>query len=476
MAIKDYASYDGLGLAKLVRDKKVKPIELVDAAIARIEAHNPTLNAVIWTMYDRARDAAKKKLPDGPFRGVPFLLKDIIGHMEGVPNREGSRLSPDTPAPFNSEMVNRYLAAGLVPLGKTNVPEFGLVATTESKLYGPARNPWNVKHSTGGSSGGSGAAVASGMVPMAHANDGGGSIRIPASACGLVGLKPSRARNPLGPILGDVMSGLVAEHIVCRSVRDSAAMLDVTAGPAPGDPYCAPHGPKSWLSASRKKTGKLRIGYAATKLDGSDYDPDCLAAVHHAVNLCKDLGHKVEPASPALDMDQMTECFTALWTSGLAMQVDFLAAQTGKKPSTRTLEGLTLGLYEAGKLVTAAQYLGAVAAMQVFARHVAAWHERYDLWLTPTLGKPPIALGSFDINERDPRKGFAPMVDYVPFTALQNATGQPAINLPLHMSKEGLPIGVQFVARFGEEALLLKLATALEKADPWAKRHPAVWG
>ena len=476
MSIDDYAKYDGLGLAKLVSDKKVKPIELVDAAIERIEKHNPQLNAVIWTMFDRARDSAKAKLPQGPFCGVPFLLKDIVGHMEGVPNRDGSRLTPDTPSAFNAELVNRYLAAGLIPLGKTNVPEFGLVATTESKLYGPARNPWNVKHSTGGSSGGSGAAVASGMVPMAHANDGGGSIRIPASCCGLVGLKPTRARNPLGPLVGDIMSGLVAEHIVCRTVRDAAAMLDVTAGPAPGDPYCAPPAPKSWLASSKKPTGKLRIGYAATKLDGGDYDPECQAAVAHAVRLCKDLGHKVEQASPLIDIEQMTGCFMALWTGGLAMQVDMLSAQTGKKPGPRTLEGLTLALYEAGKQVTASQYMGAVAMMQAVSRQVAAWHQRYDVWITPTLGKPPVALGSFNMNERDLQKGFAPMIDYVPFTALQNATGQPAINLPLYMSAEGLPVGVQFVGRFGEEVLLLRLATALEKADPWAKRRPPVWG
>jgi amidase len=314
------------------------------------------------------------------------------------------------------------------------------------------------------------------MVPMAHANDGGGSIRIPASCNGLVGLKPTRARNPLGPMVGDVMSGLVAEHIVCRSVRDAAAMLDATAGPSPGDPYHAPAGPKSWLAASRKPLGKLRIGFAATKLDGSAYDPECLAAVAHSAKLCKALGHRVEQASPVIDMGQMTECFVALWTSGLAMQVDWLAAMTGKKPGTRTLEGLTLGLYEAGKQVSAAQYLGAVAGMQTMARHVAAWHETYDVWITPTLGKPPVPLGSFDLNERDPRKGFGPMVDYVPFTALQNATGQPAINLPLYMSEGGLPVGVQFVGRVGEEALLLQLASALEKADPWAKRRPAVWG
>jgi amidase len=474
--MKEYAAYDGMGLAKLVREKHVKPVELVDAAIARIEAHNPALNAVIWTMFDRARDMAKAKLPDGPFRGVPFLLKDILGEMEGVPTRQGSRLVPAVPAEQNSELVNRFLKAGLIPLGKTNVPEFGLVATTESKLYGPARNPWNTAHSTGGSSGGSGAAVASGMVPMAHANDGGGSIRIPASACGLVGLKPTRARNPLGPVLGDVMAGLVSEHIVARSVRDVAAMLDVTAGADLGDPYAAPHGPKSWLRASRKTPHKLRIAFARTKLDGSALHPDCVAAVEHAAGLCTALGHKVEEASPPVDPNAMMGPFMALWTGGLAMLVDAVTAQTGTKPGPDTLEGLTLGLYEAGKAVTASQHLMAVAGIQQIARAVAHWHQTYDVWLTPTLGLPPIPLGLFDGNETDPQKGFALMIDYVPFTALQNGTGQPAINLPLHWSAEGLPIGTQFVGRFGEEAVLLQLATQLEKAHPWKKKHPPVWG
>ncbi len=474
--MKEYAAYDGMGLAKLVREKRVKPIELVDAAIARIEAHNPALNAVIWTMFDRARDMAKAKLPDGPFRGVPFLLKDILGDMEGVPTRQGSRLIPDVPATQNSELVNRFLKAGLVPLGKTNVPEFGLVATTESKLYGPARNPWNTAHSTGGSSGGSGAAVASGMVPMAHANDGGGSIRIPASACGLVGLKPTRARNPLGPVLGDVMAGLVSEHIVARSVRDVAAMLDVTAGADLGDPYAAPHGPKSWARAARKKPHRLRIAFARTKLDGSALHPDCVAAVEHAAKLCQALGHKVEEASPPVDANAMMIPFMALWTGGLAMLVDAVTAQTGAKSGPETLEGLTLGLYEAGKAVTASQHLMAVAGIQQVARTVAHWHQTFDVWLTPTLGLPPIPLGLFDGSETDPQKGFALMIDYVPFTALQNGTGQPAINLPLHWNEAGLPIGTQFVGRFGEEALLLQLATQLEKAHPWKKKHPPVWG
>ncbi len=475
MPIADYARYDGLGLAKLVHKKEVKPVELVDAAVARIERHNPALNAVVWTMFERARDMAKKKLPYGPFKGVPFLLKDIMGHMEGVPNRDGTRLTPDMPSPITCDLVQRYLAGGLIPLGKTNVPEFGLVPTTESKLYGPAHNPWNPAHSTGGSSGGSAAAVASGMVPMAHANDGGGSIRIPASACGLVGLKPTRARNPMGPFVGDVMSGLAAEHIVCKTVRDSAAMLDVTAGPGSGDPYFAPAGPKSWLAASRKAPGKLRIAVATTRLDGRPFHPEVTAATLAAAKLCRQLGHRVEEASPDVSQDQMIGAFMALWTGGLAMQVDMLSAMTGTKPGAKTLEGLTLGLYEAGKSVSASQYLAAVLQIQTLARTVAAWHDRYDIWITPVLATPPIPLGTIDFKERDPMKGFAPIIDYVPFTALQNATGQPAISLPLHMTADGLPVGVQFVGRLGAEALLLQLARTIEKAAPWKHRHPSIW-
>jgi amidase len=472
----EYLAHDGLGLAGLVRSGDVSALELVDAAIARIEALNPRLNAVVWTMFDRARETAKGPLPEGPFAGVPFLLKDILGDMEGVPTRSGSRLVPDHPAPHNSELVNRFLKAGLIPLGKTNVPEFGLVGTTESKLYGPARNPWNPNHSTGGSSGGSGAAVASGMVPVAHANDGGGSIRIPASACGLVGLKPTRARNPLGPDLGDVMAGLVCEHVVSRTVRDTAAMLDCTAGPDLGDPYAAPPAPDNWLAASQQAPGRLRIAFAKTKLDGSPLHPDCVAAVEVAAKLCESLGHDVEEASPQLDQSGLTPSFMALWTGGLVMQTDYLAAMTGAKPGPDTLEGLTLGLYEAGKRVTAAQLLMAVAGIQQAARAVAQWHQSYDVWITPTLGLPPLRNGEFDVDERDVMKGFAPMIDYVPFTSLQNATGQPAINLPLHWNADGLPIGTQFVGRVGEEALLLSLATQLEAAQPWADKRPPVWG
>jgi amidase len=475
MSFAEYAAYDGLGLAKLVRDRKVKAIELVDAAIERIERHNGQLNAVVWTMFDRARAAAKRRLPEGPFKGVPFLLKDILGFMEGTPCRQGSAFMPAVPSANNATLTNRYLVAGLIPLGRTNVPEFGIIPTTESRLYGPARNPWNTDHSTGGSSGGSAAAVAAGIVPFAHANDGGGSIRIPASCCGLVGLKPARARNPLGPDLGDIMSGLVCEHVVSRSVRDTAAALDATAGPDVGDPYCAPPQPKSYLAAMKAAPGKLRIAYAVKALTGKPLHRDCVAAVDRAAQLCRSLGHRVEEAYPDLDWDALTEPFMAIWSSGLVSLIDQIAMLSGRTPSLDHIEGLSYGLYEEGRKVTGAQYQLAVMRMHRAGRCVASFHEKYDAWLTPTLGAPPLRLGTIDINERDPKKSFEPIIDYCPFTAIQNVTGQPAINVPLHWNDEGLPIGVQFVGRLGDEVTLLRLAAQLEKAAPWKDRHPPIW-
>jgi amidase len=291
MGFAEYANYDALGLAELVKKKKVKPAELVEAAIERVERHNPQLNAVVLKAYDEARAKPSSKL-SGLFAGVPMLLKDILGDKKGWPTRSGSRFAPATPAPLDATLVARFEAAGLVALGKTNVPEFGLVPLTEPKLYGPARNPWSLDHSTGGSSGGSAAAVAAGMVPLAHANDGGGSIRIPASCCGLVGLKPTRGRNPLGPIFGDLFGGLIAEHVVSRSVRDTAAALDATAGVEIGDPYAAPPVPGSYLAATKKKPKKLRIAFATKRFSGEPLDPECKAATEAAAKLCAKLGSR----------------------------------------------------------------------------------------------------------------------------------------------------------------------------------------
>jgi len=473
MSLPDYDRYDGLGLAKLVADKKVKPVELLDEALARLERLNPKLNAVIALFAERARTQAKGRLK-GPFAGVPFLLKDIQGNLAGVPTRQGSRFLPEAPAHASDALTERFMAAGLVPFGKTNVPEFGLLPSTEGRLYGPARNPWNLDHSAGGSSGGAGAAVAAGIVPLAHANDGGGSIRIPASACGLVGLKPTRGRITMAPMLGDLMNGLVAELVVSRSVRDTAAILDAVQGPAPGDPYFAAPPEKPYLDAIRSKPRALKIAFSASLQNGQPLHPETIKAVKKAAKLCQSLGHHVTEASPAFDFGTLTQAFMAVWASGLAMMIDGTAMLTGAKPGPDNLEGLTLGLYEQGKRVTAAQYLMAVFMLQQASRSVAAFHETHDVWLTPTLGAPPLKLGTIDTGETNPEKAFAPIISYVPFTAIQNATGQPAISLPLHWSAEGLPVGVQFVGRYGDETTLLKLAAQLEKAQPWFDKRPPV--
>jgi amidase len=474
MAFTEYASYDGLGLAALVAKKKIKPIELLDEAIARAEALNPKLNAIVYKDYDRARAAAKGKPPKGAFTGVPFLLKDIFALAEGVPTRQASRFFPPVPWPHDSYLTARFRQAGLIPFGKTNVPEFGLVPTTESRLYGPAHNPWDLTRSTGGSSGGSGAAVAAGIVPLAHANDGGGSIRIPASCCGLVGLKPTRARTSYGPDLADSVDGLGADLVVSRSVRDTAAALDAVAGYMPGDPYCAPPEPDSYLDGMKRKPKKLRVAFSTKKLDGTALHPDCLAAVKRAAKLCADLGHEVEEASPDLDQSVLIPMFMVLWGANLASGIDTIASLTGQTPKPELFEGLTWGLYEAGKTISASEYLMARDKMNLAARSAARFHETHDMWLCATLGAPPVKLGTFDMEERDPQKAFAPLIDYVPFTAMQNVTGQPAINMPLHWNKEGLPIGVQFVGRFGDELGLLKLAAQLESAAPWAHQYSKI--
>lgn len=474
MAFAEYANYDGLGLADLVRKGKIKPIELVDEAITRAEALNPKLNFVVFKDYDRARETARRKLSKGTFTGVPFFLKDIFAFAQGMPTRQAARFIPPVHWPHDSLLVERFKASGLIMLGKTNVPEFGLVPTTESKLYGAARSPWNLEHSTGGSSGGSAAAVAARIVPLAHANDGGGSIRIPASCCGLVGLKPTRGRVSYAPDFGDVVDGLAIDLVVSRSVRDTAAALDAVAGNVQGDPYWAPPQPDSYLAAIRRKPKRLRIAFDAKKLDGTKLHPDCEAAVKAAAKLCEKLGHSIEEASPALDQPTLIPAFMAVWSANLASGIDMVARLTGQTPSADHFEGLTWGLYEAGKRVGASEYLLAKGAMQQASRRAAAFHEKYDMWLTATLGLPPVKLGTFDMEERNPEKSFAPLIDYVPFTAMQNVTGQPAINLPLHWNKAGLPVGVQFVGRYGDEETLLKLAAEIEKAQPWSHRYASV--
>ena len=463
---------DATSQAELVRSKEVRPIELVDSAIDRIERVNPTINAVITPMFDQARAAANGKLPDGPFSGVPFLLKDLLASYAGVRMASGSAFLRDFVPDHDSELVSRYKRAGLVILGKTNTPEYGIMPTTEPKLFGPSRNPWDTTRATGGSSGGSAAAVASGMVPFAHGNDGGGSIRIPASCCGLFGLKPTRARNPLGPDFGDMFSGLVVEHALTRSVRDSAALLDATSGAEPGDPYWAPPPARPFLKEVGADPGKLRIAFTTVAPSGASLHPDCVTAVNEAVTLCSNLGHEVAEASPAVDGEKLVPMFMTLWSAGCAWTIDSMALYTKREVSPEKFEPATWALYQMGRQQTGASYLLALQWLQRTSRDVARFMEDYDVWLTPTLGEPPLPLGSFDATPDDPMAGMRKAAQFVPFTPICNATGQPAMSVPLFWNDQGLPIGTHFVGRFGDEATLFRLAAQLEAARPWGNRRP----
>jgi len=471
MAIRDYANYDALGLAELVANRDVSTGELVEEAISRAERINPKINAIAYKAYDAARASVERGLPKGPFTGVPFFLKDIFAFATDMPTRQGTAFMPPIPWGQDSNLTARFRQAGLAILGKTNVPEFGLVPTTESRLYGTARNPFNLEHSTGGSSGGSAALVAASVVPMAHANDGGGSIRIPASCCGLVGLKPTRGRVSYGPDFGDVVDGLAIDLVVSRSVRDSAAALDAIAGNVQGDPYWAPPAPASWRNEAETPPKQLRIAFSTKTLDGKPVHADCAAAVQKAAKLCESLGHTIEEASPSIDLSALFPPFIAVWAANLAAPIDMIAQLTGQTPSRQLFEGLTWGIYEMGTKVTSSEYLRAKGMMAQAARNAARFHETYDMWLTPTLAAPPVKLGTIDLEETDAMKVFASLTDYVPFTPIQNATGQPAINVPLSWNGDNLPVGVQFVGRFGDEANLLKLAAQLEKAAPWAGQY-----
>ncbi len=403
----DLAFLDATAQAELVRRKEVKPIELVDASIDRIERLNPKLNAVITPMYDLARKAAARPLPDGPFTGVPFLLKDLLASYAGVRVTQGSAFLSDYVPDHDSELVVRHKRAGLIVVGKTNLPEFGILPTTEPQAYGPTHNPWDVGRTPGGSSGGSAAAVAAGVVPMAHGADGGGSIRIPASCCGLFGLKPTRGRNPLGPDLGDTPGGLVVEHALTRSVRDSAALLDATSGPDVGDPYWAPPPARPFLQEVGANPGRLRIAFSVQSFTGSAVHPDCVAAVRDAATLCAGLGHDVVEAAPAVDGDAVTRCFMIAYSAACATTVDGLALITGRAATPDKFEPLTWAFAEMGRAQPASTYLIAVTLLQAVSRSIARFFVDYDLVLTPTLGEPPLPLGSFDSPPENPLQGMA---------------------------------------------------------------------
>jgi amidase len=467
---------DATELAGLIRKKEIEPSELLEITIGKIEKINPRLNAVVTTMYDEARKAIRGYLPEGPFTGVPFLIKDLVASYKGVRMTFGTKSMKGFIADHDSELVSRYKKAGFIIVGKTNTPELGLMSTTEPSLFGPCRNPWNLERTSGGSSGGSAAAVAAGLVPAAHGNDGGGSIRIPASCCGLFGLKPTRGRNSLGPDIGDAMSGLVAEHVLTRSVRDSAAILDATRGYVPGDPYCAPEPLQPYKKEVGKKPGRLRIAYLSKTLAGEKIENDCVKALMDAVTLCGDLNHELEEKGPTIDGKVLGRAFNVIWAANCAATIDGITDITSKKQAPEDYEPLTWALYEMGKKFTSADYLIAVQTLQKISRDVARFFMDYDILMTPTLGEPPVKLGTFDADANDPFKGWRRSAKFVPFTPLCNATGQPAMSVPLYWNEEGLPIGIQFVGRFGDEATLFRLASQLEEARPWVKRRPPVFG
>lgn len=478
MTLENYSDYDGLGLAELVKNKDVTPLELTECAIERIERHNPKLNAVIYKAYDQARAEAKAHVPDGPFCGVPFLLKDIQGDREGWPTTNGTRYLQGINAIQNSTLTTRYLKAGVVILGKTNVPEIGSMPVTESIAYGPCRNPWNTDHTPGGSSGGSASAVAAGIVPLAHANDGGGSIRIPAASCGLVGLKPTRGRNPSGPVIGDAMSGLAEEHVVSRTVRDSAAMLDCTAGHEPGDPYYAPPQPESYLAEIEKDPEQLRIGLFTTNLrTGEKVHPENAQATEETGRMLEALGHKVEEVNLGfVDYGMFSQAFTAIWAASATALLDTFNFMTGKELRQQDFEPMTWALYERGKQITGGQYQQSQMILQMVGRGFGQYFQNYDVLLTPTLGQPVAKVGQLHTNETNVEKAFEPLLDYLPFTPFFNGTGSPSINVPLHWSPSGLPIGMMFTADLGREDMLLRLAAQLERAHPWTDKRPPVWG
>ena len=468
--IAEYEELDALAIAELVRRSEVTPLEVAETAIALIEEHNPPLNAVVTRLYDQAREAIGRGLPEGPFTGAPYLFKELVVSVAGAPTTSASRLFARNMPSGESELVTRCRKAGLVVLGKTNSSEFGLMPVTEPDLFGPTRNPWNLERSPGGSSGGSAAAVAAGMLPMAHATDGGGSIRIPASCCGLFGLKPTRGRITAGPEGGEGLAGLAAQHAVSWSVRDSAALLDATAGPMPGDPYFAAPAKRTFLEEASRDPARLRIAFAVAAPNGAAIHPDCVAATREAAKLCEELGHVVEEASPEFDVAAVEQAFNVVFQASTMVNIG--RATGGKLPPEGMVEPMTRAIAERGLAMQATDYIRALQTMHRETRRIAAFFARYDLWLTPTLASPPPRIGQFDTGAADVDEWLAGLMAFIPFTYLFNVTGQPAMSVPLGQSADGMPVGAHFAGRYGEEGTLFSLAGQLERASPWRTSRP----
>ncbi|HAN31327.1 MAG TPA: amidase [Myxococcales bacterium] len=490
LPLPQYDHLDATALAELIRKGELSVRQVHEAAIARIEARNPELNAVVEHLEQRAA-ARLESLPEGPFRGVPFLFKDLKLMLKGTITTGSTKLMSGHVAERSSVLAERYEAAGLSVLGKTNTPEYGIMGITEPALRGPCRNPWNPLHTPGGSSGGSAAAVAARIVPAAHAGDGGGSIRIPASACGLIGLKPTRGRVTMAPFIGEAWSGYVQEHVVCRSVRDCAGLLDAVDAPTPGEPYAAPHKPATWRSSMEEPVRKLRIAFDTGALFADDCHEDCQSAVKETISLLTELGHEVVEARPTFPRDELVRAYFLAVAAGVARMVEETAMRCGVKPSFAQVEPATWLLALIGWKTPAADLVGAQWTIQRAARDVAGFFQSYDVFVNATMARPPARVGELlpSASERfqvaalrhTPLKA---VLDYAlnkmasgklaatPNTQLFNQTGQPAMSLPLHWNAQGLPIGVQFAAPFGDEATLLQLATQLEQARPWANQLP----
>ncbi|MSR14195.1 MAG: amidase [Gammaproteobacteria bacterium] len=476
MSAKDYAAYDGLGLARLVKRGEVSADELFDAAMAAHAVVNPKINAVLQTLPKAAKAATKAGLPEGPFTGVPLLIKELILHAKGVRCDMGSRLAQGYVARSDTELMARFRRAGFVLAGTTQTPELGYNPTTECVLFGPVHNPWDLTRSAGGSSGGSGAAVAAGIVPIAHASDGGGSIRIPAACNGLVGLKPSRDRIPSGPDYGDLLCGWAVEFAVTRSVRDAAALLDAVAGPDVGAPHLITPPTRPYTKELKAAPGKLKIAWTTTIPSGQRLDPECKKAVERTVTTLEGLGHTLVEAAPKYDWEHFLAATHVVWTTFTAQFVEALCSGMNRRADRETLEAVTLACCREGQAFSAVDLLNALAHGNRLSRVVGEFFAGFDALVTPTTARIAAPLGELNQARRGmSARGWAEQVfSYIPFTPLFNTTGNPAISLPLYSTAENLPVGTQIVGRMGDEATLLRLASQLEIALPWAGRRPAV--
>ncbi len=491
--MQDYIDCDATELARRVREGEVSSAELVDQAIDAIEALDPKLNAVVHRMYDKARAQARGPLGDGPFAGVPMVVKDFDGFVKDEPFTASTRFLDGFVPDHDATAIARLRDAGLIFLAKTNLPELAILGTTENEWRGPTHNPWKLEHTPGGSSGGSAALVAARAIPVAHGGDGGGSLRIPASACGLVGLKATRGRIPLAPDHGEGWGGYVQWGVLSRSVRDTAALLDVMAGPAPGDPYAAAPPARPYAEEVGADPGKLRVGFVNQSILGKETAKACKDAVAQAARLLSDLGHEVEEASLPIDRDRLAHAYLVQVGVGVAAEIAEMGRWTGKRPTADMFEASTWFLNQVGMTMTGLDLLHARDAVQEAGRQMASFHQRFDLFLGPTLAHPPVRLGELALKPAE-RAGLAALrslpvkpairlvlaqlaannFERTPNTQLFNQTGQPAISLPLHWSAEGLPIGVQLAAPMGREDLLIRVASQLEQAAPWIDRKPPV--